>query len=301
MGMEPRYAKSGGLRVAYQVTGAGPDLVMVPGLTSHLEIQWRDPGYRRFVRLLSSFCRLVRFDKPGTGLSDPLTEPPTLDERVADIAVSSAAGCRRPVVLGFSDGGPVAVALAAAHRRSVRALILYGTSPRRPPGPVMARLRAMARQWGQGDSLGMFAPTLAGELARHDRAAFDRASASPGMIRALVQSLTATDVQSRLAEVTAPAMVLHRRSDFVPFAEAELMVKGLRQARLVALEGGDHLPWVGDVNGVLRDRCAIPLSDANLRVARLDLAPGALGAAWFQMAELEMALDDPAAIGASPG
>ncbi len=96
--MEPEthYAKSGGLRIAYQVTGAGPDLVMVPGLTSHLEIQWRDPGYRRFVRSLSSFCRLVRFGKRGTGLSDPAAEPPTLDERVADLrAVLSAARCRR--------------------------------------------------------------------------------------------------------------------------------------------------------------------------------------------------------------
>ena len=98
--MEPEthYAKSGGLRIACQVTGAGPDLVMVPGLTCHLEIQWRDPGYRRFVRSLSSLCRLVRFDKRGTGLSDPVAEPPTLDERVADLtAVLSAARCRRPV------------------------------------------------------------------------------------------------------------------------------------------------------------------------------------------------------------
>jgi pimeloyl-ACP methyl ester carboxylesterase/DNA-binding CsgD family transcriptional regulator len=252
--MEPetRYAKSGGLRIAYQVTGAGPDLVMVPGLTSHLEIQWRDPGYRRFVRSMSSFCRLVRYDKPGTGLSDPVTEPPTLDQRVADlIAVSSAAKCRRPVVLGFSDGGPIAITLAAAHRRSVRALILYGTSPRRPPGRVMRQLRVMARQWGQGDSLGMFAPTLAGELARHDRAVFERASASPGMIRALVESLTATDVRRRLAEVAVPALVLHRRSDFVPFAEAELLARDIRGARLVELEGSDHLPWVGDASGVL--------------------------------------------------
>jgi len=253
-GMEPEtyYAKSAGLRVAYQVTGEGPDLVMVPGLTSHLEVQWRDPGYRRFVRSLSSFCRLVRFDKRGTGLSDPVAEPPELDQRVADLrAVMSAAGCRRPVVLGFSDGGPVAVALAAAHRRSVRALILYGTSPRRPPGPVMRQLRAMARQWGQGDSLGMFAPTLAGGLARHDRAVFERASASPAMIRALVESLTVTDVRSCLAGVAVPVLVVHRRSDFVPFAEAELMVGGIRGARLVALEGSDHLPWVGDVSGVL--------------------------------------------------
>ena len=252
MDPETRYAKSGRLRIAYQVTGAGPDLVMVPGLTSHLEIQWRDPGYRRFVRSLSSFCRLVRFDKPGTGLSDPLAGPPTLGQRVRDLtAVMAAAHCRRPVVLGFSDGGPIAIALAAARPRLVRALVLYGTSPRRPPAGVMRQLRAMARHWGQGDSLVMFAPTLAGELARRDRAVFERASASPGMIRALVESLTDTDVRAQLAEVPVPTLVLHRRSDFVPFAEAGLLARGIRRARLVELPGRDHLPWAGDVSDVL--------------------------------------------------
>jgi pimeloyl-ACP methyl ester carboxylesterase len=101
--MEPetRYA-SRGLRIACQATGEVPDLVMVPGLTSHLEIQWRDSGCRRFVRSLSSFCRLVRFDKRGTGLSDPVAE--ALEQRVADLmAVSRAAGYWRPVVLGNSD------------------------------------------------------------------------------------------------------------------------------------------------------------------------------------------------------
>ena len=78
------------------------------------------------------------FDKRGAGLSDPVAGPPMLDQRVADLkAVISAAGCRRPIVLGFSDGGPIAITLAAAHRRSVRVLILYGTSPRRPPGWAM--------------------------------------------------------------------------------------------------------------------------------------------------------------------
>jgi pimeloyl-ACP methyl ester carboxylesterase/DNA-binding CsgD family transcriptional regulator len=217
-----------------------------------LEIQWRDPGYRRFVRSFSSFCRLVRFDKRGTGLSDPVAEPPALDQRVADLkAVISAARCRRPIVLGYSDGGPMAIALAAAHQRSVRALILYGTSPRRPPGWAMRQLRAMARQWGQGDSLELFAPTLAGELARHDRAVFERASASPGMIKALVESLTITDVRSQLAEVTVPALVLHRRGDFVPFSDAKAMARGITGARLVELAGSDHLPWVGDASGVL--------------------------------------------------
>ncbi len=274
--MEPetRYAKSGGLRIAYQVTGEGPDLVMVPGLTSHLEVQWRDPGYRRFVRSLSSFCRLVRFDKRGTGLSDPVTEPPTLDQRIADLmAVSSAAGSRRPIVLGFSDGGPIAIALAAAHRRSVRALILYGTSPRRPTGPVMRQLRAMARHWGRGDSLAMFAPTLAGELARHDRAAFERASASPGMIRALVESLTVTDVRDLLAEVAVPALVMHRRSDFVPLSEAGLLVRGITGARLVELDGSDHLPWVADVGGVLSPMAEFVAEVAGRPPARMAAAP----------------------------
>jgi pimeloyl-ACP methyl ester carboxylesterase/DNA-binding CsgD family transcriptional regulator len=274
--MEPetRYAKSGGLRIAYQVTGEGPDLVMVPGLTSHLEVQWRDPGYRRFVRSLSSFCRLVRFDKRGTGLSDPVTEPPTLDQRIADLmAVRSAAGSRRPIVLGFSDGGPIAIALAAAHRRSVRALILYGTSPRRPTGPVMRQLRAMAQHWGRGDSLAMFAPTLAGELARHDRAAFERASASPGMIRALVESLTVTDVRDLLAEVAVPALVMHRRSDFVPLSEAGLLVRGITGARLVELDGSDHLPWVGDVGGVLSPMAEFVAEVAGRPPGRMAAAP----------------------------
>ncbi len=98
--MEPEtyYARSGGLRIAYQVTGEGPDLVMVPGLTSHLEIQWRDLKYRRFVRSLSSFCRLVRFDKPGTGLSDPERTTTLVGRgvlhgpRVATTSITTSAG-----------------------------------------------------------------------------------------------------------------------------------------------------------------------------------------------------------------
>ena len=115
----------------------------------------------------------------------------------------------------------------------------------------MRQLRGMTRQWGQGDSLELFAPTLAGELARHDRAAFERASASPGMIKALVDSLAVTDVSGRLAEVAVPALIMHRRGDFIPFSHAKLMARGISGARLVELEGSDHLPWAGDVSGVL--------------------------------------------------
>jgi pimeloyl-ACP methyl ester carboxylesterase len=147
--MEPGtlYARSRDVRIAYQVTGAGPDLVVVPGLTSHLEIQWKDLSYRRFMRSLSSFCRVVRFDKRGTGLSDPVLEPPSRDGRISDLrAVISASKCHRPILFGFSDGGHIAIVMAASHARSVRGLILYGTSPRHPPEWAQRQLRADSAQ-----------------------------------------------------------------------------------------------------------------------------------------------------------
>jgi pimeloyl-ACP methyl ester carboxylesterase len=80
---QTRYARSSGAKIAYQVSGTGPpDLVMVPGLVSHLDIQWQQTGYRRFVRALEQGGRVIRLDKRGTGLPDPTTELPTTAERV---------------------------------------------------------------------------------------------------------------------------------------------------------------------------------------------------------------------------
>ena len=127
-----RYAQSAGAKIAFQVSGEGPcDLVFVPGLVSHLELQWQQPSYRRFVTALEQACRVIRFDKRGTGLSDPTSAMPGMDERVADLAaVMDAAGSRAAVVFGVSDGGRGAIALAATHPGRVLGLILYGTSDR---------------------------------------------------------------------------------------------------------------------------------------------------------------------------
>ena len=77
---ETRYARSGEAHVAYQVTGAGPvDVVVTPGFISHLDLQWEGVAYRRFVRLLAAFARVIRYDKRGTGLSDPVAAVPTLE------------------------------------------------------------------------------------------------------------------------------------------------------------------------------------------------------------------------------
>ena len=136
-----RYAQSSGAKIAYQVSGTGPpDLVMVPGLVSHLDIQWQQAGYRRFVRALERGGRLIRLDKRGTGLSDPAAELPTTQQRVQDVAaVMAAARSSRAVLFGLSDGGRAAIAFAAAHPGRTRGLILYGTSYR---GPRAALLRS---------------------------------------------------------------------------------------------------------------------------------------------------------------
>src|SRR5947209_8528690 len=103
---ETCYAKSGETYIAYQVMGEGPfDLVLVPGFISHVEMQLELPLTANFFARLASFCRLIRFDKRGTGLSDRLSAIPTLEERMDDVrAVMDAAGSTRAALFGFSEG-----------------------------------------------------------------------------------------------------------------------------------------------------------------------------------------------------
>lgn len=127
---ETRYARRpDGVSIAYQVVGDGPpDLLLSPGFISHLELQWTEPDYAHFLRRLSQFARLILYDKPGTGLSDPIPHVPSVEERVADIGhVLDAAGSREAALLGVSEGGPASIVFAATHPSRVRALVLLGT------------------------------------------------------------------------------------------------------------------------------------------------------------------------------
>jgi len=163
-----RYARSAGAKIAFQVSGEGPcDLVFVPGLVSHLDLQWQQLSYRRFVTALGQACRVIRFDKRGTGLSDPTDALPSMDERVTDLAaVMDAAGSQTAVLFGVSDGGRGAVAFAAAHPRRVLGLVLYGTSHRGPRPGLARRYRSIIGHWGDGDLLELVAPSLAGPGSR---------------------------------------------------------------------------------------------------------------------------------------
>jgi len=249
-----RYAQSAGAKIAFQVSGEGPcDLVFVPGLVSHLDLQWQQPSYRRFVTALEHACRVIRFDKRGTGLSDPTDALPSMDERVADLAaVMDAAGSQAAVVFGVSDGGRGAIAFAAAHPARVLGLILYGTSYRGPRPGLLRRYRSIVSCWGEGHLLELVAPSLAGPGNRDFAGAYERAAASPGMAAALIESMSRADVSGLLAGLQTPALVVHREQDMIPLADARAVADAIPGAVLRVVPGGEHLPWAGDWEPVVR-------------------------------------------------
>src|SRR4051812_6354895 len=173
-----RYAKSGDVSIAYHVVGDGPmDVVAVLGFATHLEVQWELAPFARFCERFGSFARLIVFDKRGTGLSDPVAEVPTLEQRIDDVrAVMDAAGSERAALFGVSEGGPMSVLFAATHPERVAALVLYGAMARTTEAPdypwasPAEALRESAREflapsWGQDSEalVELFAPSLAAD------------------------------------------------------------------------------------------------------------------------------------------
>ena len=112
------YAWNEGTALAFQGVGSssGPDFLFAPGSVTHLEVLWQEPTVSRFLTRLAGFSRLILMDPRGLGMSDRLTDVPTLDERVADvIAVLDAAGSERATLFGNAETGPPSIATAVAH------------------------------------------------------------------------------------------------------------------------------------------------------------------------------------------
>lgn len=256
------YARNADVSIAYQAFGEGPDLLWTPGFISHLEVFWSDPDIARFMRLLSSFSRLIVYDKRGTGLSDPVAGPPSPDDRVADLAaVLDAAGSERAGILGFSEGAAAGIVYAARNPGRVRALIPYGSivlgteDTGRPWGVsehIYQALLAAVDVWAQGETIGVFAPSLApGGVHQRVWGAIERTCASPAMARALVNAWRDTDLSEVMPAVSVPTTAIHRRGDTFPVSAAPHLVERIPGARLVELEDRDHLPWIGDMESVV--------------------------------------------------
>jgi pimeloyl-ACP methyl ester carboxylesterase len=261
-----QYALSGDAHIAYQVFGEGAlDLVFVPGFVSNIEHYWEMPKVPDLLERLGSFARVAIFDKRGTGLSDPVAEPPPLEQRMDDMqAVMDAVGMERAALFGISEGGPASVLFAATYPDRTSALVLYGSTPRfrtdsdiswgATDEVIEKALAETSARWGDGALLHLFAPAAAADDPGMEAVwgKFQRASASPAMARAVVAALFEIDVRDILPTIRVPTLILHRSGDLVaPVEGARLMAERIPDARLVEFEGTDHVPFTGDFDPVL--------------------------------------------------
>ena len=222
---ETRYARSGDVSIAYQVTGEGPfDLVFVPGSLSHVELAWQVPAWASFYRRLGSFSRLIIFDKRGTGMSDRVAGAPTLEQRMDDVrAVMDSAGSERAALFGLSEGGPMSVLFAATYPQRTWALVLCGAVVRALWAPdfpwgyreedYWRETAEEERRWGeqafQEEMVRGVAPSLDEENLRALATVF-RLSMSPGAWAALMRMNAEIDVRNVLPAIRVPTLVVNR-------------------------------------------------------------------------------------------
>ncbi len=270
MAPRTRYATCGEIDIAYQVFGDGPiDLLVLPGPFIPIDCVDGEPSMYRFHRRLASFCRVIRLDQRGIGLSSRV---PSLDmigpESWANdaVAVMNAVGCERATVLAPSFTSLAGVVLAADHPDRVNSLVIVNGAARTlwaPDYPMGSEVDSADPYTTVGiepdaveqgfDILGIIAPSVANDGAF--RAWWDMAgnrAASPSMARAFIKAIRAGDVRDRLDRVAAPTLVLHRDNpSFSPVGHAHYLADHIPGSRLVELPGEDVLYWVGDTGPML--------------------------------------------------
>ncbi len=259
------YAQSGDVSIAYQVLGDGPiDLVFVMGWVSHLDYFWREPSFARFLTRLASFSRLILFDKRGTGLSDRVSDLPTLEQRMDDVrAVMEAVGSTRAALLGVSEGGPLCSLFATTYPDRTLALVMIGTYAKRlwaadyPWAPTRAErehfFEEIRHSWGGPVGIEARAPSKVNDPAfREWWATYLRMGASPGAALTLTRMNAEIDIRQVLPAVRVPTLVLHRTDDMcLKVEEGRFVASRIPGATFVELPGNDHLPFVGDQDAML--------------------------------------------------
>jgi class 3 adenylate cyclase len=265
-----RYAKCGDIDIAYQVLGDGPhDLLMFAGTSVPIDCIEADPAMARFHRRLASFCRIIRFDQRGIGLSSHLTSPGELGPKYwaeDALAVLDAVGCERVTVFAPSFAAMTGLVLAAEHPERVRSLIVVNGAARAlwapdyPAGVEASLVEPFLNiavepdAVEQGfDGLAIIAPSV----ARDDtfRAWWDRSGnrgATPSMARAVAAVIAQVDVRDSLPKITMPTLIVHRVDNlFIAVGHGRYLAEHLPQARYLELPGADTLYWVGDASPML--------------------------------------------------
>ncbi len=265
---EIRFFKdSNGCNIAYAVHGTGPLVICPAWWVSHVEKDWGHEAFHNFCRAAGEGLTLVRYDRPGVGLSDPSTRPLTLENEAALLAdMILELGAERYSLFAASCAGPTAIVHAARHPHEVERLCFYGSYAE---GPALctteiqdAVLAAVTAHWGLGSRA--MADILLPDEDRQTINAFaryQRDAARPEVAAAILKLTYEMDARDHLKGVLADTLILHRRDDrAIPFASARALAAAIKGSRLVTLEGRAHPPWVnGDqiaalANSFLRGR-----------------------------------------------
>ena len=260
-----RYAKSGDLHIAYIVEGeADTDLVWIPPWISQVEYLWSEESLARVMERLKGFARVITFDRRGSGLSDPLSGAPTLEEQMDDVlAVMAAAGSERAAIVGTLEGGPMAAMFAATYPELTEALVLYATFARTtwapdyewawPAEERQAHMEALIERWGEGQVAGGVAPSNWDDPRFREWAGrLERLAASPSTIKRILSLIGEFDVRDVLPSIRVPTLVLHRRQDsFIKIEHSRYIAERIPGAKLVELEGSDNMFAIGDTEAVM--------------------------------------------------
>jgi class 3 adenylate cyclase len=246
-----RYAHSGDASIAYQVVGEGPcDLVVVTGPASHLELLWDEPRTARTFAGMAEFARVILHDRRGTGLSDAVSQPPTLEQQVDDLlAVLEAAEADRVSLIGGSDLGLSAL-FAATYPERVNALILAGVAADGSHTLVgRAReemLEAIESGWGDGALVSLYAPS---QMGNRDFVEWwgrlQRSAVSPGMARKLMEMTARTNLRAVLPTIRVPTLVVHKTGDrVVPVECGREVAELIPGAAFIEHPGEDAYGWI---------------------------------------------------------
>ena len=260
-----RYARSGDVHIAYIVEGDGPiDLVWIPPWISQVEYLWSEASLAAVMERLTSFARVITFDRRGSGLSDPLQGAPTLEEQMDDVlAVMDAAGSEQAAIVATLEGGPMAALFAASHPDRTLSLTMYATFARSVWAPDYdwawsaeertARMDQCVEHWGEG----LVAGSVAGSRMRDPRfmewaGRLERLAASPATIKRIFDLIGEFDVREVLPSIRVPTLVMHRRDDsFIAVEHSRYIADHVPGARYVELEGQDNMFAVGDSEAIL--------------------------------------------------
>ncbi|MGS0683785.1 alpha/beta fold hydrolase [Nakamurella sp. GG22] len=253
-----RYAAVDGRSVAWASVGTGPAVVVGGWWCSHLGLDWKDERFRRFVHLMASELRIIRYDRPGAGLSDRSgPAPSSREQEVAVLAgLLDAIGLESVSLFGGSSGSVVAAGCAAALPDRVNRIVLYGGYAHgvdvASPPTRDATVDLVRRHWGLGSRVlaDLFMPG-ASAAERADFAKFQRQAATPEQAAAELASVYRLDARDILGSIVAPTLVLHRRGDrAIPFALGQDLASHIAGADFLALQGDEHFPWRGDSHAV---------------------------------------------------